>query len=211
MESNRTSLRLARHMRKCPSLDTEPQPPNKRRRHSPLSNAIDDQSVSLPSLSVGEHVIFKERASARIMIGTVLAASSSPPDYQIHCFIHQSCPSIPKIHGLPRINIFHPIASRRLLYEWRYFKKGIMLTYGSKSRNHFSHLPVTISITSDTHDVLAHGSNLISNSSNNKRTPFRISKTVCTLLYRLVENWNPDRGTTPLGIFENDASPKAAS
>ena len=172
-------------------------------------------SAQFPSVTVGTHIMFKGRLSARVQFGTVLESSASPPFIQIHMLIHQTSTHFPKLNGHPRINIYHPIAKRRFKPEWKYFEGDQLLVYGNASRSRPSDTPVTFTIYPDSHDVICHDFQLrpvsSGSSRNSRNTALTLSKALVSQVRALCQAWVPSRGTRPLGIDEGDTMPAATT
>ena len=159
--------------------------------------------------------MFKGRLSARVQFGTVLESSVSPPFIQVHMLIHQTSTHVPKLNGHPRINIYHPIAKRKLKPEWKYFEGSQLLVYGNTSRSRPSDTPVTFTIYPDSHDVICHDFQLrpvsSGSSRNSRNTALTLSKALVSQVRALCQAWVPSRGTRPLGIDDGDTMPAATT
>eukprot|EP00617_Octactis_speculum_P014704 CAMPEP_0185744032 /NCGR_PEP_ID=MMETSP1174-20130828/1990_1 /TAXON_ID=35687 /ORGANISM="Dictyocha speculum, Strain CCMP1381" /LENGTH=669 /DNA_ID=CAMNT_0028417141 /DNA_START=73 /DNA_END=2082 /DNA_ORIENTATION=- len=165
--------------------------------------------AQFPTVSKDALIIFKDQHSARVQIGKVLEASSSPPSLQVHRFIHQASRVLPKLNGHPRMDIFHPISKRKLKPEWKYFENDQLMIYGKNKPIGIDHTPATITIRPSSHDILLHSFSFTFHLKNISTQNFVYTlqpETVCQAL-ALSQAWQPSRGTPPLGISAGDAQP----
>ena len=166
---------------------------------------------SIPfKLTPGNIILFKKRGESRVFIGKILDGVSATNLWSVHTFLHQVSSSIPKVNGHHSMNIFEPLVDRRFQLEYTYFgPNNELFACGlepKKASPKFT--PVTVDFNPSDYDVIIAGPSKKSLSNTCKK--LRLKPAFLSLIYDIVDSWDTNRGTPPLGIRAGDSVPSCA-
>ena len=110
------------------------------------------------------------------------------------------------------MNIFEPLIDRRFLLEYTYYGPNNELFACGLEHKKVSpkYSPVTVDFNPFDYDVIMSGHSKKSLGNANRGRKLRLKPAFLSLIFDVVESWDSNRGTLPLGIRAGDSVPSCA-